>query len=156
VRLVAIDPGARSVGIAVFEYAELYSTRWLEAPNVTALIDLIGPLSSVDVVAVEVPQVYPGSRSLAPAGDLISVAFTAGAVAATCRAPNWLTFAPARWKGNAPKEAIRKRILSTLSPSEISTLNAQLTLIAPSKQHNAFDAVGIGLYALNRVARGIK
>jgi hypothetical protein len=56
-------------------------------------------------------------------------------------------YQPRQWKGSVPKRAFRARTKKALQESELK--------IMPSEsQHDAWDAVGIGLYALARVARG--
>jgi hypothetical protein len=51
---------------------------------------------------------------------------------------------PAVWKGSVPKEICQSRILKKLEPEELSVLD---------KNHNAMDAVGIGLWKLGRYVK---
>jgi hypothetical protein len=56
-------------------------------------------------------------------------------------------YRPGEWKGHVPKRAHHRRVRKALRPSELA--------IMPSvEEHDAWDAVGIGLFALARTKRG--
>ena len=56
---------------------------------------------------------------------------------------------PHEWKGQMPKEVCAARIRNRLNERELDTLDACLTKTG-AKGHNVVDAVGIGLYAVDR------
>lgn len=55
---------------------------------------------------------------------------------------------PSKWKGQVPKDIHHERILAVLTPSEIRLVNLL------SRDRDALDAVGMGLWELGRVGRG--
>lgn len=119
-------------------------------------------------LAFEWPQVYRAVKSKGDPNQLIGIAGVgsalAGIFAAQNRLANLVTPTPAEWIGQLPKvcpacrgrrskackacggsawETPRgRRIRSRLKPSELA--------LVPD-QHDAIDAVGIGLYALGRL-----
>ena len=52
---------------------------------------------------------------------------------------------PATWKGQVPKRIMNNRIVSTLTQTEQALVHDKVR-----SNHNALDAVGIGLWALKR------
>lgn len=55
-------------------------------------------------------------------------------------------YTPHAWKGSVPKDVHRGRLLGALGPSERGGMEGW--------DHNAWDAVGIGLYFFGRTDRG--
>lgn len=56
-------------------------------------------------------------------------------------------YRPGQWKGNVPKAPHHRRLARELSEEERA-------IAPPAKDHDAWDAIGIGLYALGRTQRG--
>lgn len=56
------------------------------------------------------------------------------------------------WKGTVPKDVMCRRILAHLSPEELAVLPKNKSALG--YDHNMVDAVGLGLFALGRMARG--
>lgn len=135
--LLAIDPGQHA-GWALFADTRL------------AACGLGSPLAEhVRRVVIELPQVYP--RHPVPPNDLITLAFLAGRYAGAS-AGEVFTVSPHQWKGNLPKDVCAARVRARLSPEERAVVDA---VDVPEKQrHNVLDAVGIGLFALNRNGPG--
>jgi hypothetical protein len=152
-QLVAIDPGLRVMGWAVFNHhGALHAARLLRNPDNTgrgpatwARMAAQIPDDGTDL-AIEYPQIYRGGK--ADPSDLIELA---GVVGACTVARDWAGirgFLPRAWKGQIPKDVHQKRILATLTPAEIEIVRA---LDCPaSLAHNVLDAIGIGLHALGR------
>lgn len=155
-RFLAVDPGAHSAGWAVFTDEALTGVHWTESMRVSALLYEMFTFP-VDGLAVEVPQIYV-ARMGAPPSDLVDVALTAGQVigAAVIKQHDVRiqTVLPSAWKGQVPKELVHQRLREKLSPEELAVLAVDLKSIAASRRHNALDAVGLGLWALNRMGRG--
>lgn len=159
--LLAIDPSVRSPGVALFDtrtnllvlaarvkvpkspFPMMAAARaihfWLNARTVFQLV-------------FEMPQIYRASKSKGDPNDLISLAGVAMAVAGLCDlSPSEISApTPAEWIGNIPKFTTgdvkssprAQRILSRLSPDELQ---------AVPNQHDAIDAVGLGLHRLGRL-----
>jgi hypothetical protein len=132
VRLIAIDPGKHS-GLAVFEDGTLVEARSFDGdrpPYGRQCARLV----------VEVPS--PGDQR-APVTDLLVLARRAGLAAGRVLVTGALEFVPARrWKGNVPKATMHDRILAALEGRERDLLG---------KDGNVLDAVGLGLYVLDRL-----
>jgi hypothetical protein len=56
-------------------------------------------------------------------------------------------YRPGEWKGNVPKAAHHRRLAASLRPEE-------LEVMPPLKEHDAWDAAGICLFATARTKRG--
>ncbi len=170
--LIAIDPGVRSMAIAVFhddgtmvdawnEAAPMYNTesfsRLLErwgSPSVR----LFGRLNShlrleTNRVVGERQVVYSGAKGLKTnPNDLLDLAMCAGAFfSAICvdMQAQLTVVEPAEWKAQVPKDITKRRILELLSHSE------PLSIKKGGEMHNVYDAIGIGLFALGRAKKGM-
>ena len=95
-----------------------------------------------NVFFVEDPQFYPKDR--APHGDLKSLKRVLHALESEGGRPIWKV-KPGAWKGQVPKDVHQTRISTFLTSEE-----GGLVL----EDHNVWDAVGLGLFALGRSARG--
>ena len=143
--IISIDPGKRSLAWASWVGGELTSCR-IERHKSDPWEAWIGQLvMSVKAwlpcdpakVVVELPRIYPHDRTKNP-NDLIDLAAVAGA----CSALGPLEFVhPATWKGQVPKEICHARMKDKLSGKE------RVLLV---NDHNVLDAVGIGLWYLER------
>jgi hypothetical protein len=93
---------------------------------------------------VEEPEYRTGSRT--PVRDLVQLALRAGVLVGLYRA--WGSkvelVRPSRWKGSVPKEIHQRRIRAALEVEEHENL---------AQNHNAVDAVGLGLWKLGRLKR---
>lgn len=166
--LVAVDPSIVSCGLAIFddqdELVEAYRVKsTLKATaNIGARVwDMAFIVGShvpeseygfVDVVT-EWPQIYRAQHAKGDPNDLPGVAAVGLAVAAYLRARSCFAYTPKEWAGNVPK-ATRgdckaspraHRIAKRLSESELKVWNA-----LKKSDHDAIDAIGIGLYHLGR------
>jgi len=149
--LIAVDPG-RVLGVAVFRNSILLDVGLLSAPTIRELhyglfqlLEAHKPNQGI----VEVPQVYQQRRWKGDPNDLIDVAVIAG-VAGAALAPfcETLFIKPHVWKGSRPKAVDNEYTLSKLTEMEREIVDgAGLT---KTKSHNAIDAIGIGLWALER------
>lgn len=147
--LIAIDPGTRALGFAIFEDRELRRCGLVRAFDLDNMCRTLRthPITEgiYSNVVVEVPQVY---RHTKDASALIKVALVAGACASVLVAGQIETVLPHAWKGTRPKEICNKLTRSILEPEELDILTA---VDAPkSLMHNVVDAVGIGLWKVGR------
>jgi hypothetical protein len=141
--VIAIDPG-KDAGIGVFEDGYLteadlikkdipfsWQTRW--------------PCRHV---VVEIPQVYRGS-TVNPQ-SLVTLAYRAGYLTGLVRPTHLVQVKPTQWKGQIPKDIHYEQILRQLEVGELLLLDQCLQNIPKSKHHNVYDAVGLGLWYLQR------
>ncbi len=154
--LVAIDPG-RDAGVALFVGGRLVGARLVNGLRPSPGLVGLGLLSGDAEIAVEIPVLYPGGRSRAPGGDLITLAYRAGrlveAVDAALGPRNVkvVELAPAAWKAQVPPTLLEARIRERLDADELALVEG---VTSPTRLHNVLDAVGLGLFRLKRMGRG--
>ena len=147
--LIAIDPGKSHFGYAVFSYGTLIACGTPEHTNPTALAQIAIDLHSFYdrqteervTLVMEVPQHYLRTRRAKSLEGLVALC------AAIDRAVHVGRFyQPKEWKGQVPKPAHHKRLRRVLNSFECSLWDAV--------DHNAKDAIGIGLFYLGRTKKG--
>jgi hypothetical protein len=142
--VIAIDPG-KNAGIAFFKDGFLYSAdlhNGLDDYRVA-----VAPFQFGHVVC-EIPQVYRGSR--VSTQSLTTLAFRAGYLVGLMRPSKQYLVKPSQWKGQIPKDIHHEQILRQLDVGELLVLDERLQNIPKSKRHNVYDAVGLGLWYLQR------
>ncbi len=153
--LLAIDPGKHQCAWALFEKCEL-SRCDLHTPGQFAL----NVFPCLDEVIIEIPKVYPPrsrdggpmrSRRVDP-NDLIDVTFTAGVVTGIVyektKGPTITNVRPYEWKGQRPKKVDNAFTFKLLYDRERQLI--EQSKVPKSKRHNLLDAIGIGLWRLDR------
>lgn len=170
---LAVDPSIRSAGVALFRGGVLVAADRIRVPDDGALGErclrmghaicawaVVQQRACPQTLVIEWPQIYTSDKSEGDPNDLPGLAgvamATAGAlsVAVSGRLPEpmgLIQFLPAEWAGQLPKSKTRKKA----SPREArirSRLSAAESALLPA-QHDAVDAVGIGLAALGRFQR---
>lgn len=162
--LLSLDPGKNALGWAYFGAAGLlYACGVVRAGEHEKNIALVARLviEAVRVAISTFPPaerlvteqmfVYPGPQKI-DLNDLIALSFISGGGHILVAPHAELTLVtPSAWKGQVPKPIMQKRIEAKLSPLERQMAVASLQGVAPSLQHNGWDAVGIGLNALGRL-----
>jgi hypothetical protein len=156
--LLAIDPGGVT-GWAYFQQTRLALCGFW--PLEKALSSWCVPPGSVDVVLVERPQIYRGEKkkTAAPDADIITLAVRAGQLAGRylgggARSVEYVL--PHGWKGNLPKPKagetyiVQKRVLAVLEEEEKRLIYSSMSARAKKPDHNMIDAIGIGLWRLER------
>lgn len=158
--LLAIDPGIRGTGAAIFDGSTLIRVAYVVNPFAAgnqageaaamgrAVVEWAG---AVDVVVTEWPRVYAtrirAGQSSGDPNDLLALAGVDAAVAVLVGARS-ASYCPSEWKGQLPKDVMGARILSRLTAAEQSLVMA----VTPAyKRHNAVDAIGVGLFHLCRL-----
>ena len=173
--LLAVDPGLDSPGAALFRDGVLIAAARITVPELgtgvshghraLAAADAIFQWATtqrakVSIVAHEWPQIYAGSKSRANPNNLIGMAAVDGAVdaafafvaASRGEQLELRTFLPAEWAGQLPKDTHKgKYWLSARGTRIKSRLNDAEWQIAADVNHDAGDAIGIGLHALGRL-----
>lgn len=169
--LVAIDPGLRHVGVAVFapdgtlRGASCVRERKTAKDRTDPLLlaeHLAGYVlkfvriyvAGGDVVRVvaEWPRVYTRAKSKGDPNDLLPLAACSAACATALKPYLCESVHPDTWKGQAPTETvIAARVLDRLEIVEARVYAEALAVAGKTLGHNVTDAVGIGLYALGRL-----
>ena len=97
-------------------------------------------------------MIYPFGKGKGDPNDLIEVALIAGMLtgAMYMRTPEFdLKYVkPRTWKGTAPKHITNERTLAQLTPVELERLPRRPR--AKDYDHNMLDAIGIGIWQLQR------
>ncbi len=163
-RLLALDPGIRGCGVALFDdNGRLAACDYVKNPvtkgdDFTAVLSLVqrvvvwvSDASTVSIrfheVVAEWPRVYTIAKSKGDPNDLMPLVGIGCAVATS--AMNATRVYPHEWKGQMTKEVCHQRIRSRLDLDETNILN-DACLRAKSLAHNVLDSVGIGLHHLGR------
>lgn len=148
--LIAIDPGENTGGAYFVNGALVWA-------DLLSLINGTHRTVTADVLAIELPFARPddftGQSAAVVAkrmNDLFSVNVCAGKWIMSVNAPHTRHLYPHVWKGGLSKERHQPRILEALTPIE----RALIPKLADYKLHNVIDAIGIGLFAIGRMARG--
>jgi len=151
---VAIDPGLRGSGVAIFINGQLQSAYYVEVdemrergPNVwrqsgaAVVASLTAANTNVTTLVLECPQVYPEHRSRSD--DLIQLAGVVGSIATAVPARRVVGLYPREWTKRVPKEERHARLKKQLQPGEALRIQEASW---KSLTHNVLDAVGLGLY----------
>lgn len=160
--LVSVDCGLHGLGSAIFYDQELLCADYLGGRGGQAhplleplhyLGEFLEPVRDrgIDLLVVEIPQIYPGPNQKGRQSDLVKLALVAGEVILEtvkihgCRSV--LPIEPAKWKRQVDPDVLIERIKGRLSVDEAECVDY------PSKpvEHNVWDAVGIGLWKLGRL-----
>lgn len=165
--VIAVDPGIRGCGVALFKGEVLIACEYVRNPvkkgadldavvgvsRLVAAFALVRTARSnlpvVDRAFLEFPQVYTASKSKGDNNDLLPLAAVDGAIAALLGCPA-TRVAPRDWKGSMAHEAVEHRVLSRLIDGERDVLAAAEKRAGKTLAHNVTDAVGIGLHAVGR------
>lgn len=169
--LLAVDPGIRGSGAALFDLADNHMVRASyvksfarhgggprEAAVMAHAITAWCAAQSVMVstIVMEWPQIYMNTVFDKDKNDLLPLAGVDAALCAIIAAERFIHYKPREWKGQIPKyvegqpinEIMRQRVLSRLTPAEAATIHDDGELT-----HNTYDAIGIGLHHLGLFKR---
>jgi hypothetical protein len=150
--LCAIDPG-RTTGYAVFRASRLVDAGYVHDRSKDRLCDNLKSFRkklSGDVMVIEYPRVYAPEKSKGDPKSLIMLSLYVGATAARFADAGWTVrlVAPNEWKGSRPKNVDHLHSQKILSEAEWDLFEAFSFPI--TVEHNVLDAIGIGLWALDR------
>lgn len=140
-RLVAIDPGNRS-GVAKFMSGHLIYAVTVDRDTPR---EWAGIVHNATHCVVELPQIYRPRHSKGNPNDLVPLIMQCGWLESFC-AMHEIKFTavqPRSWKGQLPKDVVQTRMMGILTPEEKQALKGL--------DHNAYDAIGIGLSYLGRL-----
>ncbi len=162
--LVAVDPGLRGCGVAVFRDGVLVDASYVRSAclkergpvawrlmvaALAAHVESVAP--DATELVVELPQVYPQGRyrknvPFANPADLIELAAVVGGVATSSNATLAFALLPREWTGGVPKGERNTATEGQLAPEELAAYRP----CVKSLRHNVTDAVGLGLHYLGR------
>ena len=164
-KFICVDPGVRGCGFAQFEAGVLKHAAYIKNPTESGrgydvyakMAFAIGDrcLGSYQSLIIELPRIYGGSsQQKGDPNDLLDVAGVGAAISAhlftvVSKVESVL---PQEWKGQVPKEVMTGRISRAITNEERNCIEKCYS----SLTHNVLDAIGIGLWKLNRInARSI-
>jgi hypothetical protein len=157
-KLIAIDPGVKMCGFAVFADDELVDAGIVRpskrnrkslfdsAYSMANLLRDKAVLSFADLV-VERMRIYNKLAQEGDPNDLLDVAYVTGIIVGrlACYFRTLRTPTAHEWKGNIPKPIHHERIKRDCPQAEPL---AQKT--AKTYRHNVYDAIGLGLWAIEK------
>ncbi len=145
--LLAIDPGVKILGWALFVNRELYrcglSISDLGVPHCLSIHER--NLRTLGVWAEErvcERMVQRGKMSAVRTSDLLDVQLVAGSLGD-------VFYTPQEWKGSVPRKKEQERTKKVLAAGELALLR-YVKEVHGAEAHNAWSAVGIGLHHLGR------
>lgn len=165
-KIVAIDPGFRDCGVAVFGHDVLVHCDHVKS-DATGLVEAVQfsetARSVVDFVAscgvgnifdlvIEYPQQY--ARSPAPRESVQRLVGVIGSLVSQFHQKTGglgvkvTTYKPREWKGQVPKEVMQNRILKRLSDQEFD----RIPKMSRTRVSHVYDAIGIGLHHMGRLS----
>ncbi|WP_375757961.1 hypothetical protein [Corallococcus exercitus] len=167
-KLVSIDPGLRHCGVALFDMpsASLLCAGLPKNPEpahgVLSLASWASMAGAVQAwlrprvhedpfqLVIELPRVYAAAHQRGDQNDLIQLAGVVGTLGgALAPVTERRSVFPREWKGTLDADAFIERIKQRLASAE--HLRVELPA-AQDLHHNVWDAIGIGLHALSRLA----
>lgn len=168
--MICIDPGINGCGLAEFVFSgalvrALYVPclcrvdRPTMAERVQAMVvelaNRIEPMPWSDAILLtERPQIYAHGKGKGDPNDLLSLAeICAGVAARRGRYYKWRTVSPREWKGSLNGDVMTKRIRAALTETERARVESYGRKGA--LDHNTYDAIGIGLWYLNRLTQKV-
>lgn len=147
--LLAVDPGVHKCGVAVFSDEQLVGASWV--PLIDVGLFAYSRVPEIREFIVEMPQVYPGMPKT-DLNDLLNLATSVGYLEHQFRlCSRRARYYPAEWKAQVPKKVMTSRIMHHPALTELEIANI---VRQGAKDHNTYDAVGLGLYHLGRMNRG--
>lgn len=157
--LVAVDPGKRSCGVAVFEQRRLTQAWLARIPRGGgADLDAVALLArqvlrtlcttSVTEILLEWPQIYQGGKQKGDPNDLLFLAGLDGAIVSALPYAHATAVRPRDWKGTTDPDIVCARIKQIVQEAGESAI---IQWPCASLEHNVLDAIGIGLWHLGRL-----
>jgi hypothetical protein len=158
--LLTLDPGIRGCGVALLDGPRVAWAKYVTNPvksgaDVHAVREMARavwhalPHLTVARLLVEWPQVYTYGKGKGDPNDLLALVGVGSALAALLPGAVVEGVRPRVWKGTIDGDAMVARIQSRVTAAE----RVAIQLPCASLAHNVWDAVGIGLWRVGRLAR---
>lgn len=160
--LLSIDPGLVCCGWAIWRDSQLFRCGLSRTKGKTLEFRIQVHAKTfhrmslmAHVLVIEKPEIYQQRFLKGDPRDLANLAAVVGGIVAAFPSGDARMVYPKAWKGQIPKEVSERRTLSKLSEIEKQVLKKPQVFGAPttapsSLLHNMMDAVGLGLYFLQR------
>ena len=145
---IAVDPATHGYGVSCWVGNELTAALYLRHDRIREF----AIQHPCDDLVIEIPQVYPGMGWAA--NGLCSLAFAAGEAAGVWDCSQLIKVQPPIWTLQVPKDRRIIAIQQNINSSE----HGRVELPSEYLADNVWDAVGLGMWRLDRVcwARGSK
>lgn len=167
--VLALDPGIRGCGVALFVDGRLFSADYVKNParrgnraaECVAMARAVWHWTDddVDALVVEWPQIYAsrimrGENGDKDPNDLLALCGIDAAVATFLRveAEALTTYLPREWKGTMKKGPCHERARDRLGETELQRALGGAARAGADLAHNMWDAVALGLHHLGRLA----
>ncbi|MDC0712736.1 hypothetical protein POL68_30015 [Stigmatella sp. ncwal1] len=98
-----------------------------------------------------VSQIYMAGKSKGGSKDLIELAGIVGRVSCARGASFEASYLPREWRGTLDGGVMEERIKGRINERPVERARVRLPRAA-DKQHNVWDAAGVGLHAVGRLA----
>lgn len=157
-RILAVDPGIRGCGVALFDDKRLYRAEYVKNPankgdDLQAVREMAFAISSefhiaeLNEIVVEQPCIYAHEKFDKNPNNLLPLRAIGGALSVRYAYSKVTQYLPPEWKNNMPKGAgFEKRVMDRLTSSERDSIQQYPRSI----MHNVYDAIGLGLFHLGR------
>jgi hypothetical protein len=132
----SVDPGVEYYAVAVWDKLVLVMA---DVVPIRYRFDFVPEL-----VVIEKPQIY-GDKERARKSDVADLLYAAGKIAD--RYAQDVPYLPNEWKGQVPKKIHQDQIRARLTVLELDCLSR----LPKKKLIHVLDAVGIGLYHMERL-----
>jgi len=172
VQLLAVDPGLRGCGVALFDEGTKtllradYVKGSAKAERAEAWAEMAVAVDNwTDTqprIVIEFPQVYKRQHMSArkkgtDPNDLLQLAAVVGAITSCVSSIDVAVLLPMEWKGQVDKAVMWDRALKRLSTEELSRVPGPNVPGKPrvlkSLAHNMHDAIMLGLVHLGRLGK---
>lgn len=156
--LVCFDPG-QTVGVSVWIKQKLVFCGYGKIDKYLDQKNILNNVYSGDLAGgtliVERPMSYSlkGKRMLVNPNDLLQTDFRAGLLSGYYLGMGMdleEIRPPSLWKGQVPDDVILERVLEKTSDKERELIGEAKSARAKKLDHNMVDAIGMGLWRLNR------
>lgn len=146
--VLAIDPSINNCGIAVFKDGKLHAWELLhpsketkdyieKSKSIYMQIKVLSKKYHCDYIVTEICDYFGVSGFHArESGSIFKLMFLIGML---CSLPNVKTIIPRGWKGQLPKDVMRRRFIKDLPNLDIEHMD-----------HNVLDAIGIGRWFIQK------
>lgn len=159
-KFFAIDPGLNECGVAVFEDESLWLCLFVQNTLGSAHPKVARCMSMAEDVYTEIEHIAPCAKVYiermavrrnfqAAWDDLIDLSTIAGAIGGKVGDMRYVSAND--WTGGRNKTQNHPRIRKALSAEERQILDKTLLAVPKANHKEVLDAVGIGLYVLNRL-----
>ena len=156
--LVSIDPGLRCLGAAKWRNGKLVKCdalycnegdgpiQWRAMVNTVKEWHGRGKINTLIIEQMQTRKKYPGSHD-----NLLGLATLSGGIWATLKWEEGISVLPREWTGFNEKAINARRVRKRLSEEELALMDYELAGVMACNKKEIYDAVGIGLYALERL-----